>query len=410
MPFGRSVSLPRKIRGSFRFALFLSFGSLLAAAKDPLAEPGFQHFYNLEYKEALEAFTAAATAEPNDPGHQVHIAQTVLYYAMYQHGALESDLISATNPLVSRPKLPVTPEQQRLFETSIAKAIELSQARIRANAKDTKGLYSMGVAVGLRANWNYLVNKAWLDPLRDATQARKLHLQATEADAGLYDARLVQGVHDYLIGSLPVTIKLLGFLAGFRGDREEGIRTLRSVVEKGSTNRVDAEVLLSAILRREKRQAQAVPLLLDATSKFPRNYLFRFELAQLYADLGDKTKALEQIDFIEQYRTKNTAGFSQLTNERVEYMRGHLHFLLRDYDRAIGYLQKATQAANRQQQQFEINATAQAWLRLGQAFDAKGKRSEAMNAYRQVMQVGPQTASAREAKDYLSSPFKPRHA
>ena len=34
-------------------------------------------------------------------------------------------------------------------------------------------------------------------------------------------------MHDYLVGSLPFTYRMVGFLAGFHGDRESGIRTLR---------------------------------------------------------------------------------------------------------------------------------------------------------------------------------------
>ena len=45
---------------------------------------------------------------------------------------------------------------------------------------------------------------------------------------------------------------MLGFIAGYHGDRERGIQTLRLVAEKGSINRSDAAVVLCAILRRER--------------------------------------------------------------------------------------------------------------------------------------------------------------
>jgi tetratricopeptide (TPR) repeat protein len=400
MRHGRSVNWIKAIG-------FVSASFALAGqnSPDPLSEPGLQHFYNLEYDQALEAFSAKAAANPNSMGAQNHIAQTVLYQAMFHHGALESDLISATNPLVSRPKLPVTQAQQARFDAAIGRAIELANSRLHSNPKDTEALYSLGVAVGLRANWNYLVHKAWIDPLRDATQARRLHLQATEVDPNFADARLVQGVHDYLIGSLPITIKMLGFLAGFRGDRDAGIKTLRDVVEKGSTNRADAAVLLSAILRREKRQAEAIPLLTDITNKFPRNYLFRYELALLHAELGEKVAAFNQIGMIEQTRTKDTPGFRYLPTERVQYMRGNLHFVLREYDTALTYLKQATSGGH-----LDANASAQAWLRMGQVYDSQGKRREALAAYRNAVQAGPQTASGKEAKDYISYPYRHRHA
>ena len=85
----------------------------------------------------------------------------------------------------------------------------------------------------------------------------------------MVDARLIQGVHDYVVGSLPWHIKLVGFLAGFRGDKQEGIRTLEEVAARGDQNRVDAEVLLCAIYRRERLPRKAVPLLEASGAGFP---------------------------------------------------------------------------------------------------------------------------------------------
>jgi cytochrome c-type biogenesis protein CcmH/NrfG len=54
----------------------------------------------------------------------------------------------------------------------------------------------------------------------------------------------------------------------------------------------------------------------------------------------------------------------------------------------------------------ETHIAAQAWLRYGQALDVKGRRQEAVEAYRRATQVGPQTASGKEAKDYVGSRYK----
>jgi len=47
--------------------------------------------------------------------------------------------------------------------------------RIAANPNDTAALYSQGVSYGLRANYLFLVKKAWVDALHDASAARKVH-------------------------------------------------------------------------------------------------------------------------------------------------------------------------------------------------------------------------------------------
>ena len=76
-----------------------------------------------------------------------------------------------------------------------------------------------GVAYGLRANYNFLVQKAWRDALRDATAARKDSNRVTEIDPANYDARLIQGVHDYVVGSLPWGGKCWAFWSAFTATR-----------------------------------------------------------------------------------------------------------------------------------------------------------------------------------------------
>ena len=371
--------------------------------EDPLKEAGFQHFYNLEYEEALRDFSARVAASPNDPGAYTALAQTVLYYEMFRNRALDSDLIGSSNPFVSRPHLRVTPEHQHQFQDAINRAIQICQKRIEADPRDKNALYALGTAHGLRANWNFLVTKEYISALRDATQARKLHNQASELDPSFTDARFVQAAHDYVVGSLPMGFKLLGFLAGFRGDREGGIRTLKQVAETGHASRVDAAVLLSAILRREKRPAEAVPLLATVSTQFPRNYLFRFELARMYADAGDKTQAIASLDRIEQLRAKGS--FKALAPEKVSFDKGNVYFWYGDLDLALDQLKLASAPSGA----WNSDEAAMACLRMGQALDLKGNHKEAKSAYQEVVKLAPQSEVSKEARDYMMFPYKRKH-
>jgi tetratricopeptide (TPR) repeat protein len=381
--------------------------SIPAGSQDPLADPGFQHFYNLEYDDAMRVFTARAAADPSDPAAQTALAQTVLFYAMFRNRALDSDLISSTNPFVTRPQLKVSAENKHQFQTAINRAIDICQKRLDVNSRDEAAVYTMGVAYGLRANWSFLVTKEYISALRDATQARKLHNQASEIDPNFLDARFVQAAHDYVLGSLPIGFKLLGFLAGFHGDREGGMRTLRQVAENGHANRVDAAVLLSAILRREKRSGEAVPLLANVSSQFPRNYLFRFELARMYADSGDKTNAIVNLDRIEQMRDKGTPGFQRLAAEKIAFDKGNVYFWYGDLDLALAQLKRAT---SQEGSSWGADDAAMAWLRVGQTLDLMGNHKEAKTAYHEVVRLVPQSEISKEARDYMMFPYKRKRA
>src|SRR6266566_9206850 len=98
-----------------------------AAAQDPLANPGFEHFYNLEYPEALAYFRAEAARNPDSPDVHNHIAQTVLYREMFRSGALESELVTGSNPFLRREGLNPSKADEQEFQDSIKRALALAE-------------------------------------------------------------------------------------------------------------------------------------------------------------------------------------------------------------------------------------------------------------------------------------------
>ena len=388
-----------------RFLIAALLGSLLTLqAQDPETAGGFDHFYNLEYADAIAAFRRAADQQPDNPNRQNYLALAILYDEMFRTGALESEMVTGANAFLRRPKMNPTPEDQRAFDNAVAKAMALARARLDKNPSDTTALYALGVSHGLRSGYNWLVRKAWFDSLRDATEARKLHNRVTEIDPSFTDARLVQGLHDYIVGSLPLMYRLVGSLVGFHGDREGGIKTLRKVAAEGRFDRVDAEIHLAVIYRRERRPAEAIPLLQSLIARFPRNFLFRFELAQMYADLGRGDLALAAVGKIEALKAAGAAGYQRVSPEKIYYSRGNIQFWYRDYDQALENLQRVAAHA----QDLDLNTGVMAWLRLGQIYDVKGIRPKALEAYRQAIAYAPKSDAAREARQYLSTPYRRR--
>ena len=380
-------------------AVLVLASSLLA--QNPRLSKGLEHFYNLEYDEAIAEFRRQAAAGPDDAAEYNHLAMAILYREMYRFGALESELVSGTNPFLRRAKMNPSAADQREFATAIQKAMAVSQARIDKSPEDTQALYTLGVAYGLRANYNFLVRKAYMDSLRDATTARKIHNKVTVLEPSNVDARLVQGAHDYVVGSLPWHIRLLGFLAGFYGDKDRGIRTLEDVARGGKLNHVDAEVLLCAIYRRERSLQKAVPLLQSLIPRFPRNFLFRFELAQMYSDLGKKASALDVLREMEDLKAAGSPGYDRLLLEKIQFARGVIQFWYNDLDQAVDNLKRVTARAP----DLDLNTGTYAWLRLGQAYDLKGQRALAVDAYKRAVRLAPESDAAKTSRLYLSAPY-----
>ena len=368
---------------------------------DRLVKKGFDHFYNVEYPEAIAIFKKAVEASPDDPNRHNHLAEAVLFGMMHRAGALESQMVTGGNSFLRQSKMEPTPEEQELFATSLQKVLELTGTALEKDPDDVDALYAQGVAIGFRSTYNYLVKKSWLDSLRDATAARKLHNRVLELDPSRVDAHMMQGMHDYLIGSLPMVYKMLGFLAGFHGDKVEGIRELKLVAENGVYNKVDAEILLSVIYRRERRPWEAIPMLESLHTRFPRNFLVLFELSQMYADMGDRGKALAPLDKIEKLKRTGAPGFQTLPEARIEFARGNLLFWFKQFDLAISELERATAHA----ELLDPNSGPSAWLRLGQCYDIKERRADALRCYERAVAFTPSGDPAKEAKHYISSAF-----
>jgi tetratricopeptide (TPR) repeat protein len=390
--------MPSAVLACWGAALFLA---LPLNAEEPLVAKAYEEFYNLQYDRAIADFTRLIAEESQDPAAYNHLAQAILYRDMFRAGALETELVTGNNPFLRRPKVNASPEDQRRFDECIGTAIRLSGDRLARNPRDIGALYARGVSYGLRANYNFLVRKAWRDALRDATSARKDHNAVTEIDPSFIDARMVQGLHDYLVGSLPFTWRVLGFLVGFRGDKEQGIRTVEMVAAKGNINKIDAEILLCAIYRREKEPARAIPLLKSLIARFPRNYLLPMELAQMYSDMGEKDKALAVLDNLEKLKQSGDAGLSGLKREKLLFAKGNIRFWYNDLDDALADMRAATRAA----EDLDLNTGVLAWMRLGQIYDLKGQRAAAVEAYRRAIAFAPDSDAAKESRGYISNPY-----
>jgi tetratricopeptide (TPR) repeat protein len=382
------------------FLAVLCLATRLYAASH-LVDDGYEHFYNLEYDQALADFDRAIALDPNDPDLHNHAAETVVFHEMFRDGALESQLVTGNNSLLRRARLNPSPDTQQRFLGEIQKALYLEQARLRRNPNDAGALYAMGITYGLRANYFFLVQKDWVSALHDSTTARKAHNRVSELDPSNVDARLVQGLHDYVIGSLPAFYKMFGFLIGFHGDKARGIQTVEQVAAHGSLDRIDAQIFLAAIYRRERQPAKALPLVESLIARFPRNYLLRFEAAGMYAALGDGKRAIGSVEQVAQLKSQGAAGYARVPWESIYYQLGTIEFWSNDLDAALDNMQKVTAHAD----EVDLNTGVLAWMRVGQIYDLRQRHGLAVEAYKKAMLYAPEAEAARESRRYITAPY-----
>lgn len=385
-----------------KLALFLALIAAPLGGQQRKIDEGYTYFYNLEYDQALGVFERAIAQNPERPDLHNHLAQTLIFREMFRNGALESELVSGSNSFLRRPKLNPTRETEKRILDEIAKSMELSDAQLKRDPQDTAAMFASGIAYGLRSNYFWVVKQSWRDSLRDATVSRKLHNRISELEPNNVDARLVQGLHDYIVGSLPWKYKMLGFLVGMRGDKEKGIRTLQDVAKNGKLNRVDAEVFLCALYRREKQSRLAVPLVQDLIRRYPRNYLLRLELGKMYSQAGDGVRGLQALEEVARLKQSHAPGFDRVPWEKIYYQEGSIQFWYNDLDRSLENMKRVAAAG----EVVDLNMGVQAYLRIGQIYDMKQRRAEAVEAYKKAIAYAPQAGAAQESRKYLSTPYR----
>lgn len=380
----------------------IAFAADPVEVKDPLQSPGWRYFYNNQYDSAIAYFSREVREQPNNAAAYNHLAQSILYRELFRNGALESELVTGNNPFLRSPKVNISDENRQKFRDAVDKAESLAQDRLKEQGNDARALYDLSVTYGLRANFNFLVDKAWKEALHNATESRTYSNKVLEVQPSLTDAYLIQGLHDYVVGSLPFYLRMVGFLAGFHGDRDKGLQELKEVAQHGVLNKYDARILLAVIYRREHRPKDAIPLLQDLAQTFPHNDLLQLEQVQMYSDAGNKQAALEVLAKVEKLKADQVEGYREIPIEKIRYLRGNLLFWYGDIGPALEEIKAVTSKTNN----LDLNTEVLAWLRLGQLYDLEGQHGNAVFAYTRTMKAAPSSAAASEAKSYISSPYK----
>lgn len=278
-----------------RLPAFIVLGGLLARGALPAMPEGFRALYSLEYDRAIRIFEDETRQRPEDPEAWNHLAQALLHRALYAGGAMDSSAFGPGSPFWRRPQVHMSAGDRARFDEAIRRSLSLCEERLRACPDDEGCLYASGVARAHRAQMALFVKKSWREALREGTKSRQAHERLLRLAPGTADASLVPGLHEYIAGSLPWYGKALAFLAGYRGDRREGIGRMEHAAAHGLKTAVEARVMLAVVHRREKNYWRAAELMGELAAAFPSNHLYRSEEILLLAENGREAPARQRL-------------------------------------------------------------------------------------------------------------------
>lgn len=237
--------------------------------------------YNLDFEEAHKTFAAWEREHPNDAIGPVSNAAAYLFAEFDRLNILHSEFFVEDSMFRHRPKVTADPNVRKAFEAEVAKSEQLCDAVLAKLPRDTDAMFVKIMALGLRADFEALIDRHYLDSLKVLKTSRATAEQLLAIEPAYYDAYLAVGVENYMLSLKPAPVRWFLELNGAETDRDRGIQNLRLTAEKGHYLCPYARLLLAVAALRNKDKTQARDILGKLASDFPRNRLYAEELARL---------------------------------------------------------------------------------------------------------------------------------
>ena len=112
--------------------LVLAAFALLLAPAPPATvdyrQSGRNHFFNLEYDEAIADYSKLVEREPDDPLAYNHLASAQLYKELYRLGLLESSALRGENEFLKQQRPQADPQAKVRFEQTLERGRQAAEA------------------------------------------------------------------------------------------------------------------------------------------------------------------------------------------------------------------------------------------------------------------------------------------
>src|ERR1700691_2497407 len=372
--------------------------STASAGHDPMVDAAFDHFYNLEYDRSIQEFEKMLDRHPADPSAVNHLLTTVLMRELYRMGAMNSGEY-ANDSFVGEAHRTADPKVKERIKQLVDRAEGLEEQALKVHPNDVNALYARGVTRAQFSLYTALVERAWFSALRNAVGARHEHERVLELNPNYVDAKLVVGTHNYVMGSLSWSVKVAVALVGLSGTKEKGLEYLREVANSNGENSVDAKVVLALFLRREHRYDEARAFMHDLAARYPRNYLFPLEEANLLRSGGHTAEAAA--DYRKLWQNGHEGKYGPLHFEISAWGLGELLRSQKDFSGAAAAYELVSQVSNPDPETLQ-----KANLAAGEMYDLLQKRDLAMKKYQTVLAENASTPPAEQARKHIREAYR----
>jgi len=377
-----------------------------------LRRDGLEALYNLDYEKARQNFQEIARLYPTYPAGPQLLAAALWSKTLYASRRLQTSLYNSHSFYDSGDDK-VDPKVVDEFRSLTREAKRLCDVRLKQNPKDIEALSFLGNALGLKAAFEEAVERRHLAALRDGSDAVDRHREVLKLNPTAVDEKMTIGLYEYVVGSLPLPIKIVAGITGFRGSKKRGLSLIEDVAKNGKWSQDDAKTLLILLYTREQRYSDALAVARELSSKYPRNYLLRLETADAEIAVAGAERKAKNPAAAAKAEREAFATFDDLLRDRAvrdtaSRAMDLIHFKYGEVLLAAGQPDRAAKEflATTKIEKAEPNLVTMAHLFAAHAFDLSGKREDALAQYKEVLSRPNVYDAHDEAKKGLRQPFK----
>ena len=263
-------------------ALILSAASASASTLDGSGlDAGYRAMYNLQFDAAHAVFADLQRQHPDDPLAAVSDAAAYLFTEFSRLHILELEFFTDDKNFDAQRQLQPDPAIRQRFLAQLERAQQIVSGRLARNPNDKDALFARVLALGLRGDYEALVEKRNMAGLSDIKQGRTTAQQLLTLCPDCNDAYLAVGVENYLLSLKPAPVRWFLHMTGAQTDKATGLENLRRTANGGHYLQPYARLLLAVAALRDHDTSSARNLLAGLAQEFPANSLYARELAKL---------------------------------------------------------------------------------------------------------------------------------
>jgi tetratricopeptide (TPR) repeat protein len=370
--------------------------------RDPHVDEAFQHFYKMDYDGALSRFENIQAAHPSDPIATDYILHVVLFRELFRLDLLDTTFYANDGFLTGKHTVVEDPKVRDQIKFLSDKAFNEANQELRNNPKDVNALFARGWARSLEAVYLAMAERSFGSALKLALGAKNDNEKALQLEPNYVDAKMVVGVYDYAVGSLPFAFKLLVGFAGIHGSKSAGMALLQDSAARGVITSVESRTAMALFLRREGRYQQALAIDRTLAVDYPRDFLFCLEVANVSKDAG---LGLTAIDLYRQLinRAQRPAYFASSHLELAYYGLGDTLRGQHLYQQSVDAFR---QAAFQPSTSPELKRRC--LLAAGEDYDLMNQHNKAGQQYQAVIDAGSDSTQADLARKYMKNAYAGR--